>query len=483
MVRAFDHLISRRELFRAAGSGGVQLATASLSLSLLAACTSGDETAPLRIGVLAPLTGEDASYGAVVNNSLDAAVKHLNATKGGLPDTKLELLLRDSKSNPETAVEVYGELLRQPDVVAVLWCASPGLSEALPEIGASGFPVIAAFTDPFSVGELVPDSDEAPSLFQVSPPEAYTMAALANYAGSDRGYISAAMLYDQVLDPDGLQANLFEEKFSAAGVTVTGFEPFAAEDPLYNLHLDAIQALAPQVLYIDAQPANLADIVRSLAGRNASYVDQPTAKGPEWHPQIFVSPRALIDQSWLAAAGDAVQAGTLCASYIGGFTALPSYSVGRWMTQFLGKQANGGEELPANALATVLDGIRNAGSTDPARIVSAIEGMGNIRFASLPIDFARDRHLAPTTDHIVLMTVERLRGPTPTDPPYELGSEWDAGGAYADKGIAFTLLVRPTLDANRTAYPGPMNSVMRTGLGTQCTKLPDDSLTSECKIH
>lgn len=484
MDGAVDHRISRRELLRAAGSGGVKLAATSFSLWLLAACGSGgrpDKT--LRIGVLAPLSGQDLPYGAIVSNSLDAAVRQLNATRGGVPDTKLELLLRDSKSDRAAAVDAYRELIRQSDAVAVLWCASPGLSEVLPEIGRSGIPVVTAFTDPFSAGELVPESDDAPSLFQVSPPHAYTMAALADYARNDRGYVSAAMLYDPTLDPDGTNTGLFREKFTAAGITVTALESFAAVDPQYPVHLNAIQALAPQVLYVDARSEDLAAIVKALASRNAPYVDTPTAKGTAWHPQLFVSPRAMIDPSWLGIAGDAVKAGTLCAWYVGGFAALPSYSIGRWTTQFLGKQASGGEELPANALATVLDGIKNADSPDPAKLAAAIEGMGSIRFASLPIDFSRGRHLAPTSDHIVLMTVERLSGPAPTDPPYELGKEWDAGGAYADKGIAFTLLVRPTLAANRKAYPGPMNSVLRTGLGTQCTKLPDGSLSSECKIH
>ncbi len=101
---AFDQPMSRRDLFRAAGSGGIGLVAATVPLGLLAACGSDDNAEKtLRIGVLAPLTGSAAPYGAVVNNAVDAAVKQLNATKGGLPDRKIEILLRDSKSDPVVA--------------------------------------------------------------------------------------------------------------------------------------------------------------------------------------------------------------------------------------------------------------------------------------------------------------------------------------------------------------------------------------------
>ncbi|HSH60978.1 MAG TPA: hypothetical protein VK988_15335, partial [Acidimicrobiales bacterium] len=41
----------------------------------------------------------------------------------------------------------------------------------------------------------------------------------------------------------------------------------------------------------------------------------------------------------------------------GGLIYQPSFSIGGWMQEFLGKQPTGGEELPADALATVLDGV------------------------------------------------------------------------------------------------------------------------------
>jgi len=43
--------------------------------------------------------------------------------------------------------------------------------------------------------------------------------------------------------------------------------------------------------------------------------------------------------------------------------------------------------------------------------------------------------------------------------------------------------VRPTLEANRRAYPDVIDEVLKQGYGTQCTKHPDGSLGGECKIH
>jgi len=46
-----------------------------------------------------------------------------------------------------------------------------------------------------------------------------------------------------------------------------------------------------------------------------------------------------------------------------------------------------------------------------------------------------------------------------------------------------TQLVRPTIDANRRAHPEVVDQVLREGWGTQCTRHPDGSLGTECKIH
>jgi hypothetical protein len=121
--------------------------------------------------------------------------------------------------------------------------------------------------------------------------------------------------------------------------------------------------------------------------------------------------------------------------------------------------------------------------------VHALEGL-RTTFAGLEFGFAGNDHLAITRDEIVTVTMERSRGPVVTDPPYVLGREFTdvwipAYGEYDGP----THLVRPTLQANRRAFPDTIDRILAEGWGTMCTVHPADrhdtgmQLTNECKIH
>lgn len=473
--------ISRRRFLRLAGVAGIAAGT-SLSATGLTSCSSGASDS-VKLGVIAPFSGPGAPMGAVVNNSLEASLKHLNST-GGIEGRKVELLLRDAGAEPDTGPRLYGELAGQADMIGVLWCGALGLDQVLPRMRDDGMPVVTVFNDLQSRGLLHPRSTASgTSVFQMQLPSTDVYDTLAAYAADDRQYASAALLYDATLDPDGMAAQQFEDAFGRAGIDVKGVEPFATDDTDYGEALQRLADAAPQVLFIDGGPESTAAIVTALADRGAAYTDTPSAKATPWRPHVFGSPSATGTAGWADLAGEAASTGTISAGTVGGLRYLKTYAVGDWMRTFLGKQPTGGEQLPADALATLLEGMRKAGTTDHRRLVKGIETMGPKRFASVDFSYAADRHVAHTPDDVVILALERLRGPAPTEPPYQLGSEWSLGGAFANTAATPTQLLRPTLEANRRAHPEVMDEVLRASLGTQCTKLPGGTLAKECKVH
>jgi len=474
--------VPRRQFLKLAGGAGAAVVAASASGTLLAACTSASSSDDaLQIGVILPMTGSGTSIGQVSFDALNSSVSQLNAT-GGASGRKIKLLFADTGSEPAAAAGVYGKLISQKDIMGILWCGAPGLDTVLPRISSDGIPVVVAFADPLSQGTLFPAPGAPRSMFQVSVGDIQVKTVLADYARQDRGYGSAAYIYDRELDVYGNTRRNFEKAFGGFGLTVKGVETFAAGDSDVDSQITSIQAGAPQVVYVDGYADDAATVVTALADKNASYIDTPTAKGPEWHPHVFGSLRD-INKFWADAAGESAVVGSVAAWSLGGLTFLPTYNIGKWLKKYTGKTALGGEEAAADGLATLLEGMKKAGSSDRAKVVAGIESMGKIMFATIPFGYGTDRHNALGTDDLVVMTLERLRGPTPTDPPYELGREWQTGGAYANVGAAGTLLVRPTLAANKRVHPDIMGQVMQEGFGTQCTKLPDGTLSKACKIH
>lgn len=484
-----------RRLFMKAGLGS--LAAATLSGSFLAACAQGNDSGSsgggdtaggggdtIKVGVVAPFSGVGAFIGTIVNNSLDAAVKQLNAT-GGIGGRKVSLVLRDTGVDPANGPKAYTELSADSNIAGILWCAGAGLTQALPSIKRDGMPIVGVFDDLLSSGRLFPDGDAAGrSFFQLAIPTSYGMEILADYAKNDRGYTSAALISDTSTDPEGNVPKYFQAAMDEAGIENKGMETFAITDSEYGAQLQRIKAARPQSIWIWGLSANSAGIVSQLADLGASYVDTPTAKaGGEWRPHVFGSPAGTGDKSWIALAGEDAKVGTVTAWHVGGLLYLPSFAMAGWMRKYLQKDPTGGEESPADGLAALLNGIKKAGSTDRAKVVTGMETMGKIKFASIPFSFTADRHVSKTIDDMIVVTMERGgTGAVSTDPSYKVGREW-AAGVFERTAAGPTHLVRPTLQANTRAHPDVMAEVLKEGYGTQCTKQPDGSLTKECKIH
>jgi branched-chain amino acid transport system substrate-binding protein len=483
--------ISRR-LFMKRGLGS--FAALTVGGPLLAACASGDDgggsgqsggaSDEIKVGVVAPFSGVGAFIGTVVDNSLGAAVAQLNAT-GGIGGRKVRLVKRDTGVDPANGPKAYTELSADSDIVGILWCAGSGFSQALPSIRRDGIPVVAVFDDLFSTNRLYPEGQESGrSVFQLAIPGKYGLETLARYAKEDRGYSSAALITDTATDPDGNVPKYFEAAMAATGLENKGIEKFTITDSDYGPQLQRLKSAKPHTLWVWGLSSNSAGIIKQLAELGSEYIDTPTAKaGGDWHPHIFGSPAGTGDKSWVELAGAAAKPGTVTAWHVGGLIYLPSFAIAGWMRKYLQRDPTGGEESPADGLAVLLRGIEKAGSTDRQKVVTGIETMGDIKFASIDFGFTADRHVSKTPDDIIVVTMERGgTGPVRTDPPYQVGREWNEG-VFTRTAAGPTHLVRPTLAANQRAHPEVMKTVLEEGYGTQCTKHSDGTLSKECKVH
>lgn len=487
--------VTRRRFLSLGAQAGIgTVALAATSSSFLAACskdnkskldsqgTPGKDT--LKVGVVAPFSGVGAFIGTITNSSLEAAVKQLNST-GGIGGRKVELVLRDTGAETTAGPKVYTELAADKDVIGVLWCGGLGFTQTLPQIKRDGTPLVAVFNDAFSAGRLFPEGEETGrSVFQILLPDLWAKEVLAKYAAEDRGYKTVAHMYDTVLDAEGDALKRLRNLFPKAGIEVVASETYTLDSSDYGPQLQRIKAKKPHIIYVDGFSGNTAGIVKQLASLGAEYRDKTAVLGGgEWHPHVFGSPGGAGDKSWVELAGDAAKVGTVTAWHVGGLISLPTFAIGKWMEKFLSKKPTGGEESPADGLATLLEGVKRAGSTERAKLPVAIESMGEIKFASIPFSYTRDRHVSKTKDDVIVVTMERgSQGPAQTDPPYQLGKEWARGGAFEDTPAGPTHLVRPTLAANRRAHPDVIKQVLDDGYGTQCTK-KGETLTPDCKIH
>jgi len=138
--------VTRRQALRGTAASAAVLAT-GVSRPAIA------QSEPIRIGYLPALTGPSSSTGIGINRGTELAVKEINAA-GGIKGRQLELIARDTQSDPTKAVNASTELTRRHKV-QVMWgpLNSGEALAATPLIARDGVPQIHpcwvdALTDP-----------------------------------------------------------------------------------------------------------------------------------------------------------------------------------------------------------------------------------------------------------------------------------------------------------------------------------------------
>jgi branched-chain amino acid transport system substrate-binding protein len=112
MSQARRRGITRRQALAGAGASATALATGVYSPAIA-------QSEPIRIGYLPALTGPSSSTGIGINRGTELAVKEINAA-GGIKGRQLELIVRDTQSDPTKAVNASTELTRRHKV-HVMW--------------------------------------------------------------------------------------------------------------------------------------------------------------------------------------------------------------------------------------------------------------------------------------------------------------------------------------------------------------------------
>ena len=102
-------------------------------------CSAGAALAadPIKVGYLAALTGDYAAYGITEVNMAKMVVGDVNA-KGGVLGRPIELVIYDTKTRNEDAVNAVRRMIESDKVVAIIGANSSGINIATAPIVDKG---------------------------------------------------------------------------------------------------------------------------------------------------------------------------------------------------------------------------------------------------------------------------------------------------------------------------------------------------------
>ena len=234
-------------------SKAVAVVLAVVFVMSFAACSGKKDSATIKVGVLAPLTGGVAEYGNAVNNGVVMYFEELNA-KGGINGKQVELVTYDEEGDSVKAVTGYNYLMDQGVVAIVGDVTTTPTLAVVAESQADGTPMITASATAETVTcQMNSDGSVAQvykNMFRSCFIDPFQGSKMAAFAKEQMGAGTAAILYNTGSDYSVGLTKAFEATAAEQGLEVVAVESYADGAVDFQSQLTNIAAKAPDVLFV-----------------------------------------------------------------------------------------------------------------------------------------------------------------------------------------------------------------------------------------
>lgn len=240
------------------------LAMAVSAMLMTAALTGCSSTATksndIKVGVNMEITGGVANYGKQALNGIQLAIKQANAA-GGINGKQITLVLADNKSEPAEATNAITKLITQDKVVAVLGPAVSSNVLATVQVAEDNkIPVIT----PTGTNERITfdNGKLRNNVFRSCFIDPLQGTVMANFASKSLQAKTAVIYIDSSSDYSKGLAQSFQETFEKNGGKVIAKEAFLQKDQDFKATLTRIKSLNADVVFLPAYYEEVGKIVK-----------------------------------------------------------------------------------------------------------------------------------------------------------------------------------------------------------------------------
>ena len=313
---------------------------------------AGAET--VKIGVIENLTGSMASLDQPSLNGVKLALKEINDA-GGVLGKKVEIIVRDGKSDPATLATVVEEILGK-GVSAIT-----GLSDTTMVLAAAPAAqrMGVSFVSSGATSPSLPD-EVGDCLFLEPFGDNVQAAAAAEYAYNDLGAKSVWVLYDKAMDYTYLLQRYFCDRFGGLGGAIISKVTYQTGDTDFRAQITSLKSkkTLPDILFISSGPDEIGTIVKQVRDMG---IKTPIVGGDGYDTPL------LAEVAGPAAATDI---------YFTTHVALDSEGtkafVENYNKMFGHPPENGFAALGYDAFKLIVNAVKNAGSADAKAVRTAL---------------------------------------------------------------------------------------------------------------
>lgn len=215
---------------------------ACLFLALMLAFGAAASAESVKVGLIAPLTGEVAVYGNAVKEAVQLYIDDFNAADHPFD---INLIIYDDKGDPTEAMNAYNKLVYQDDIAVLLGpvTSSPtfGVAEASVDDGIPALTPTATHPDVTTYGN---------NFFRACFEDPFQGGSMAKFASSELKATTAAIIYNNADTYSIGLRDAFMKTAEEVGLTVTTTEAYGASDIDFRAQLTNIIKTNPDVLFI-----------------------------------------------------------------------------------------------------------------------------------------------------------------------------------------------------------------------------------------
>ena len=235
---------------------------ALLPLLLLAvACGGGDEeeeggsgqaTKVVKIGVIAPLSGDLTAVGTGIRNSVDLAIRQANE-QNKVPGWRIELAAEDDAAKPDVGAQAAAKLASDSAVVGVVGTYNSSVAlQVAPVLQRANIVQIspANTNDTLTRGQNFQTAPARafPNYFRTATLDSLQGGFAADYASKDLNVRNVAIIHDKKAYGQGL-ADSFRAQFEKNGGRVVATETINPGDKDFSAVLTKIRPLNPDLIF------------------------------------------------------------------------------------------------------------------------------------------------------------------------------------------------------------------------------------------
>ena len=209
-----------------------------------------NETGPIKIGWIGPLTGDGATLGQNAKDATMMAVEEINAG-GGINGRQIEMIYEDGKCSGKDAANAASKLINVDKVAAIFGGACSAETLAFTNLAEqSKMPTLSWCSSAPSI------TTAGDYIFRVVPSDAYQGAFAADYIFNSLGKKKVAILYQQTEWASGI-VGVFSGEFEKLGGQIVSNEGFDGKIRDFKTPLAKIKTVDPDLIYFVsyAEPA------------------------------------------------------------------------------------------------------------------------------------------------------------------------------------------------------------------------------------